>query len=51
MADLTNERSLTLRYAVNGDERGKGHIVLKGREYEVRQDVVDVPFQFDDSQA
>ena len=44
VADLINERSLTLRYSVNGDELGKGHLVLKGREYEVRQDVVDVPF-------
>ena len=44
VADLINERSFTPRYSVNGHELGKGHLVLKGKRYEVRQDAVDVPF-------
>ncbi|MCY4652558.1 MAG: AAA family ATPase [Dehalococcoidia bacterium] len=43
-ADLTNEHSLKVRYANNGDTGGEGFIVLKGQDYEVRQDTVEVPF-------
>ncbi len=43
MDDVASERALKVLYSNNGETRGGGHIVLKGREYEVKQDDLDVP--------
>lgn len=44
MADLVNENSLMFSYARNGDALSKGHIVLRGRKYQIRQEPVEIPF-------